>query len=484
LIRRTRAPLLTYTLGALCVGAIVVAFLVVGAPSQSAAQDRTVTVQRGVVQTTVSGSGNLAAGSQTSLNFKTSGTLAQVYVKAGQHVYDGQLLARLDPQQAQTNLAVAQDNLRAAEDRLTQAQTSASSSSQQAATGGGKSSSGGTQGVSGSSSGASTSSTASSTPNPADIASDQAAVDTAETDVRSAEQALAATRLYASTDGTVASIAAAEPGDTVSAGSSGAAASSSSSSGSGSSGAGGSGGLGSAGGSGGSSSSGSSSSSGGSSSSSSAFIVVVNTSSMDLIAPFSEADINKIKLLQPATVSISAIPNEQLAAHVSSISLLSTTNSGVVSYDVTLHLDQTEDGIKPGMTASAQIVVAQAQNALNLTSSAVSRRGGGGATVTLLRNGKPVVQPVVTGLVGDSTTQILSGVKAGEQVLVPVLSALTGGAGGGATGTTGRAGGLGGGGLGGGGLGGGGGAARVFGGGGGGGGGGSGGLAGGGGPGG
>ncbi|HXD58813.1 MAG TPA: hypothetical protein VN606_12875, partial [Thermoleophilaceae bacterium] len=52
----------------LCAGAIVVAVLVVGPESAPAARSRTVTAGRGVVQSTVSGSGTIQA-RQTNVNF-------------------------------------------------------------------------------------------------------------------------------------------------------------------------------------------------------------------------------------------------------------------------------------------------------------------------------------------------------------------------------------------------------------------------------
>ncbi len=253
------------------------------------------------------------------------------------------------------------------------------------------------------------------------------------------------------------------PGDTVSAGSSQSASSASSSS-SASSGTGGAGaGLGG----GGSSASGGSASGG---SSSSAFIVLVDLSGMDLVVPFSESDVTKISVGQPATVTVNALPDSELAAHVTSISTLSTTNASVVSYDVTFHLDQLEPGIKPGMTASAQVVIEQAVGAISVPSSAIT-----GSTVIVRRNGKDVTQPVVTGIVGDTTTQVISGLQVGDQIVIRTVSGLgssaTGAAGGlgGAAGAGGAGigaalGGGGGGfaGAGGGGFGGGGGGARFF----------------------
>jgi macrolide-specific efflux system membrane fusion protein len=155
------------------------------------------------------------------------------------------------------------------------------------------------------------------------------------------------------------------------------------------------------------------------------------------VVPFSESDIGKIKKHQPATVTITALPGTELAAHVSSIDTLPTTNSGVTSYNVTFTLDQKSSRIRPGMSASAQVVVQRVEDAVNLPSAAVSRRGGQ-STVTLVKNGKSTTQPVVTGIVGDSTTQIISGLKPGDEVSMSVggASALSSAAGSGGRGGT------------------------------------------------
>lgn len=300
----------------------------------------------------------------------------------------------------------------------------------------------------------------------ANVASAEAAVASAQLNVQSAQQTLADTNLYAPVTGTVASVAAVQVGDTVSAGGASSSSSSSGSSGSGSSGSGssGSGSARSAGA--GNNSSAASSSSGSSSSSSSPLFTIVNLSSMELVVPFTESDIGKVKAGQPATVTVDALSNLQLAAHVTNVSLLATTSSSVTSYDVTLKLDQNDPQLKPGMSATAQVVVSQAEGAVSVPSTAISRTGGQ-STVTVVKNGKNVVTPVTTGVVGDSSTQILSGVAPGEQVVITTRTNLgsTGSAAGALTGRTGvLGGGLGGGGFGG--AGGGGGFARAFGGGG------------------
>ena len=171
---------------------------------------------------------------------------------------------------------------------------------------------------------------------------------------------------------------------------------------------------------------------------------------MQLVVPLSESEIGNVKVGQIATVTVEALEGRKLAAHVSEVAILSTSNSGVVSYDVTFALDQMESGLKPGMSATAEVVVKQAEG-VNVPTSAITAD-----TVTILHDGKRERRRVVTGLAGNSSTIILSGLRARETIVLPTATTTTS-----RTSSTGRSGAFGagglGGGLGGGGLGGGGG---------------------------
>jgi multidrug efflux pump subunit AcrA (membrane-fusion protein) len=472
-------PWPTYLLGLAAIGTILAAVLVVGPPSQSGASvTRTVTAQRGVVQSTVSGSGNVQAAKQLDLGFKTNGVVSHIYVSQGQHVVQGQLLAELDPESAEVTLEQGRATLKTAEANLAREEetngegstgsgatgrTSASAasvdystpagdaatspagaseqgtgtstagtpgagSSKQGASGkthstetseagaGGKAgeTSGGGNGnsdtrVAPSSSkgaGAGSDSTLSSAARAANLASASAAVKSDKLAVQSDEEALANTKLYAPETGTLVSLSG-EVGENVSATGTTKASSSnaSESSVSGAS-------------DGASSAFGASSSAGNSGdsslgSSSSSFAVLSDLSSMQLVVPLSESEIGEVKDGQPATITIEALESRKLAAEVVSIAMLPTSNSGVVSYDVTFELDQLTEGLRPGMSATAEVVIKQAEG-VNVPSSAITR-----GEVTVLQAGKQVRKSVVSGLAGNSTTIVLSGLNAGEEVVLP-----------------------------------------------------------------
>jgi hypothetical protein len=158
---------------------------------------------------------------------------------------------------------------------------------------------------------------------------------------------------------------------------------------------------------------------------------------------FSESDISNVKVGQAATVSLDALAGVQLAAHVSSIALVGTTSSSVVSYDATLTLDQNDSRVKPGMSASATVITGEASG-VTVPNAAVTGSGSLG-TVTLQKNGKDVTQQVVVGLRGDSRTQIISGVNAGDQLVIMIALPSLGSTSTGSSGTGTLGGGLGGG---------------------------------------
>src|SRR5581483_10641766 len=91
------------------------------------------------------------------------------------------------------------------------------------------------------------------------------------------------------------------------------------------------------------------------------FAVLSDLSSMQLVVPLSESEVGAVRPGQPATVTVEALAGTKLAAHVVSVATLPTSTSGVVSYDVTFRLDQLASGLKPGMSATAEVVVKQAE---------------------------------------------------------------------------------------------------------------------------
>ncbi len=124
-MRRLPSYLVNLAITVLALGAIGWSVAVIrgtgGAAAPVSSGSRTVTVGQGAVIATVTADGTLAPATTATAAFDTTGTVTAVYVKVGQKVTAGQLLAKVDPAAAQRSLDLAEANLDAAGDALNRA---------------------------------------------------------------------------------------------------------------------------------------------------------------------------------------------------------------------------------------------------------------------------------------------------------------------------------------------------------------------------
>ena len=78
---------------------------------------------------------------------------------------------------------------------------------------------------------------------------------------------------------------------------------------------------------------------------------------MKLSVNVDEADIGKVKVGQEATFRVDAYPNRSFASRVAEIRSTPKTSNNVVTYETILAVDNTARLLRPGMTATAEIVV-------------------------------------------------------------------------------------------------------------------------------
>lgn len=170
-----------------------------------------------------------------------------------------------------------------------------------------------------------------------------------------------------------------------------------------------------------SASSSSSSSNSSSAGSGSGFITLSDISAFQVVAPFAEADASRVQPGQAASINFDAVQNLTLPAHVALVAPSSTVTSNVVNYNVTFTLDQTDPRLKSGMTSNIVDTVASASGVLVVPNSALTRVGSRAFVTVLDSSGKQVRQQVQTGVTGDSSTQITSGVTSGQKIVLPQL---------------------------------------------------------------
>jgi len=154
-----------------------------------------------------------------------------------------------------------------------------------------------------------------------------------------------------------------------------------------------------------------------------------------------EIDITKVKTGQKATITFDAVEDLTITGEVIEVNTLGTVSQGVVTYDVKIALDTQDERVKPGMSVSAAIITDIKQNVLMVPNSAIKTTGNAyyveipenisSSTQTLaslssssgliLKN-PPRQQTIETGLANDSSTEIISGLKEGDVIVVRTIT--------------------------------------------------------------
>ena len=150
-------------------------------------------------------------------------------------------------------------------------------------------------------------------------------------------------------------------------------------------------------------------------------IVVADLSRLEVEAYVDETDIGKIKLGQPATVSVDAFPDRKFTGTVSKIAAGSTIQVGVITYDVTVAIQDPKMQLRPDMSATTTIETGRLHNALLVPAVAIQATlNGSFVKVLMVKDGKKqvVTVPVKLGGTDGVNVAILSGLKDGDQIVL------------------------------------------------------------------
>jgi len=106
-------------------------------------------------------------------------------------------------------------------------------------------------------------------------------------------------------------------------------------------------------------------------SSGSGFIVIISEA-LQVKAQVNEADIGKLEVGQQAEITVNSFPGKTFTGKVSSISPQATTVSNVQVYDTIIQLDENQPGLKAGMPANVNIIINRHENTLTVPKGAVT----------------------------------------------------------------------------------------------------------------
>jgi multidrug efflux pump subunit AcrA (membrane-fusion protein) len=156
-------------------------------------------------------------------------------------------------------------------------------------------------------------------------------------------------------------------------------------------------------------------------SSSGGTITIVGTGIPGVAATVPLAQIDQVKVGQNVTVAADGVSTE-LHGTVTSIGMLSTTSGSSTAYPLTVQLDAGTPQLYDGTGADIVISTGSAHDVLTVPNSAIHTSAGGLHTVTVDQGGKTSTVRVTLGIAGSEVTEVKSGLKAGQHVVLADLS--------------------------------------------------------------
>ena len=153
--------------------------------------------------------------------------------------------------------------------------------------------------------------------------------------------------------------------------------------------------------------------------------VIYDLNYLEMVINVDELQISSLTVGQKVQITADAVQDKNYVGTVTRVSMKGTSNGGTTTYPVTIRIDET-DGLRPGMNANAEIVVAEAANALTVPNAAIVRGGyvlvtqdspsASKADTTMEAPEGFVYVAVKTGVSDDDYTQIVSGIQEGDTI--------------------------------------------------------------------
>jgi HlyD family secretion protein len=132
-----------------------------------------------------------------------------------------------------------------------------------------------------------------------------------------------------------------------------------------------------------------------------------------------EADVGSVEVDQKVEIGVDAFPDDTWAGTVTKIDPQAITEQNITTVLVTVEVANPDARLKPGMTATCEFMVGRRANVLLLPSRVLTEVADGFMAMVLQPDGEQVPRPVKVGLKGDEQSEILSGLKEGDQVVMP-----------------------------------------------------------------
>lgn len=153
-------------------------------------------------------------------------------------------------------------------------------------------------------------------------------------------------------------------------------------------------------------------------------IEIADLSSLYVNAQVDEIDIRQVREGMPAEVRLDALSDLQLPALLTQIALVGTNDTGIVSYNVQMTLENADPRARVGMTAEASVIVENRDQVLVVPNQYIRLdRNTNEAFVNLVQVDGTLQEVEITlGLQGQDSSEVVSGINTGDVIAVDLSS--------------------------------------------------------------
>ena len=142
------------------------------------------------------------------------------------------------------------------------------------------------------------------------------------------------------------------------------------------------------------------------------FVIAQDLKKMRVMADVDEADVGRLKEGMPADAVVDAFPGESFHGIVQQVRYSPNNVSGVVTYSAVVEVDNPEEKLRPGMTATVTVKTSEVKGSLKIPNAALRYK----PTPPDGPDGKPVVPPPDPPLAkGQGRVHVLTSEKPGEE---------------------------------------------------------------------
>lgn len=153
--------------------------------------------------------------------------------------------------------------------------------------------------------------------------------------------------------------------------------------------------------------------------------ITLPSGSLQATVDLSEIDVTHVQVGQKVTLTLDAFPDKTFTGKVTSIDTAGLVSSGVTTYPTVITFDTSDSSIYPNMAVTGKIITEVKDDVLLIPSTAIQTISGQ-STVRVLKNGQVQSVDITIGDANDTDTEITSGLSEGDMVVTSVVTLSTG----------------------------------------------------------